>query len=126
MNEAKVGARIAALRTERKMTQAELAERLGVSDKAVSKWELGGCYPDVTMFPLIADIFGVSVDYLMRGGSRRVQKLKSMWFGNDKYRRFLNEQYLANGWKIVDMKLAGDGEGGGFMALVIEKEIFEE
>ena len=126
MNEAKVGARIAALRTERKMTQAELAEKLGVSDKAVSKWELGGCYPDVTMFPLIADIFGVSVDYLMRGGSRRVQKLKSMWFGNDKYRRFLNEQYLANGWKIVDMKLAGDGEGGGFMALVIEKEIFEE
>ena len=126
MNEAKVGERIAVLRTERKMTQAELAEKLGVSDKAVSKWELGGCYPDVTMFPLLADIFGVSVDYLMRGGSRRVQKLKSMWFGNDKYRRFLNEQYLANGWKIVDMKLAGDGEGGGFMALVIEKEIFDE
>ena len=126
MNEAKVGARIAALRTERKMTQAELAERLGVSDKAVSKWELGGCYPDVTMFPLIADIFGVSVDYLMRGGSRRVQKLKSMWFGNDKYRRFLNDEYLAGGWRVADMKLAGDGEGGGFMALVIEKEIFEE
>ena len=126
MNEAKVGERIAALRTERKMTQAELAEKLGVSDKAVSKWELGGCYPDVTMFPLIADIFGVSVDYLMRGGSRRVQKLKSMWFGNDKYRRFLNDEYLANGWRIADMKMAGDGEGGGFMALVIEKEIFAE
>ena len=126
MNEAKVGERIAALRTDRKMTQAELAEKLGVSDKAVSKWELGGCYPDVTMFPLIADIFGVSVDYLMRGGSRRVQKLKSMWFGNDKYRRFLNDEYLAGGWRVADMKLAGDGEGGGFMALVIEKEIFEE
>ena len=126
MNEAKVGERIAALRTERKMTQADLAEKLGVSDKAVSKWELGGCYPDVTMFPLIADIFGVSVDYLMRGGSRRVQKLKSMWFGNDKYRRFLNDEYLANGWRIADMKMAGDGEGGGFMALVIEKEIFDE
>ena len=126
MNEAKVGARIAALRTERKMTQAELAERLGVSDKAVSKWELGGCYPDVTMFPLIADIFGVSVDYLMRGGSRRIQKLKSMRFGNDKYRRFLNDEYLAGGWRIADMKLAAAYEEGGMIALVLEKEIFEE
>ena len=126
MNEAKVGARIAALRTERKMTQAELAERLGVSDKAVSKWELGGCYPDVTMFPLIADIFGVSVDYLMRGGSRRIQKLKSMRFGNDKYRRFLNDEYLAGGWRVADMKLAAAYEEGGMIALVLEKEIFEE
>ena len=126
MNEAKVGARIAALRAERKMTQAELAEKLSVSDKAVSKWELGGCYPDVTMFPLMADIFGVSIDYLMRGGSRRVQKLKTISFHNDKYRRFINEQYLANGWRIADMKLAAAYEEGGMIALVLEKEVFEE
>ena len=126
MNPKLFGTTITALRKKLDMTQAALARSLNVSDKAVSKWELGGCYPDVTMFPLIADIFGVSVDYLMRGGSRRVQKLKSMWFGNDKYRRFLNDEYLANGWRIADMKMAGDGEGGGFMALVIEKEIFAE
>ena len=126
MNEARVGARIAALRAERKMTQVELAEKLGVSDKAVSKWELGGCYPDVTLFPVIADLFGVSVDFLMRGGSRRIQKLKTVSFHNDKYRRFINEQYLANGWQIADMKLAAAYEEGGMIALVLEKEAYEE
>ena len=126
MNEAKVGARIAALRSERKMTQAELAEQLGVSDKAVSKWELGGCYPDVTLFPKIAELFGVSLDYLMRGGSRTIQKLKTLSFHNDKYRRLINEQYLANGWRIADMKLSAAYEEGGMIALVLEKEVFEE
>ena len=126
MNEKSVGERIARLRSEKGMTQVELAEKLGVSDKAVSKWELGGCYPDVTMFPLLADIFGVSVDFLMRGGSRRVQKLKTLQYHNDKYRRFINEQYLANGWQIADMKLAAAYEEGGLIALILEKDIFEE
>ncbi|MBQ8431832.1 MAG: helix-turn-helix transcriptional regulator [Clostridia bacterium] len=125
MNEINVGARIAQLRTERKMTQAELAETLGVSDKAVSKWELGGCYPDVTIFPRLADLFGVSVDFLMRGKSRTIQHLKTGWF-NDKFRQSVNEKYLANGWRITDMKLAGDGEGGGLIAVLLEKERFEE
>ena len=126
MNEKSVGERIARLRSEKGMTQVELAEKLGVSDKAVSKWELGGCYPDVTMLPLLADTFGVSVDFLMRGGSRRVQKLKTVSFHNDKYRRFINEQYLANGWQIADMKLAAAYEEGGLIALILEKDIFEE
>ena len=126
MNEKSVGERIARFRSEKGMTQVELAEKLGVSDKAVSKWELGGCYPDVTMLPLLADIFGVSIDFLMRGGSRRVQKLKTVSFHNDKYRRFINEQYLANGWRIADMKLAAAYEEGGLIALILEKEIFEE
>ena len=126
MNEKSVGERIARFRSEKGMTQVELAEKLGVSDKAVSKWELGGCYPDVTMLPLLADIFGVSIDFLMRGGSRRVQKLKTVSFHNDKYRRFINEQYLANGWQIADMKLAAAYEEGGLIALILEKDIFEE
>ena len=126
MNEKSVGERIARLRSEKGMTQVELAEKLGVSDKAVSKWELGGCYPDVTMFPLLADTFGVSVDFLMCGGSRRIQKLKTVGFHNDKPRRFINEQYLANGWRVADMKLAAAYEEGGMIALVLEKDIFEE
>lgn len=125
MNEANVGARIARLRAEKKMTQAELAEKLSVSDKAVSKWELGGCYPDVTLFPLLADLFGVSVDFLMRGGVRTVQRLKTGWF-NDNFRKSVNEKYLSNGWRITDLKLAGDGDGGGMIAVVLEKEAFEE
>ncbi len=124
MNETNVGTRIAGLRAERKMTQAELAEKLGVSDKAVSKWELGGCYPDVTIFPALADLFGVSVDYLMRGNKRTVQHLKAGWF-NDKFRQSVNEKYLTNGWRITDIKLAGDGEGGGMITVLLEKEVYD-
>lgn len=47
------------------MTQAELAERLNYSDKAVSKWERGESVPDVHVLKMIADIFEVTVDYLL-------------------------------------------------------------
>ena len=47
------------------MTQLELAERLNYSDKAVSKWERGESLPDITVIKTIADLFGVTVDYLI-------------------------------------------------------------
>ena len=62
-----IGKTIAALRKQYGWTQVELAEKLGVSDKAVSKWESNGGYPEVSQFPSIAKIFGVSIDYLMTG-----------------------------------------------------------
>ena len=62
-----VGNTIADLRKKNSMTQAELAAKLDVSPKTVSKWESGQGYPDVTAFPMLASAFGVSVDYLMLG-----------------------------------------------------------
>jgi len=56
---------IADLRRESSMTQIELATRLNYSDKAVSKWERGESIPDVTVLKEIADLFEVSVDYLL-------------------------------------------------------------
>ena len=56
---------IAALRTARGMTQIELAEKLNYSDKAVSKWERGESIPDVLVLKQIADMHGVTVDYLL-------------------------------------------------------------
>lgn len=56
---------IADLRKKRKLTQAELAEKLNYSDKAVSKWERGESVPDIAVLKSIADMFGVSVDYLL-------------------------------------------------------------
>jgi transcriptional regulator with XRE-family HTH domain len=53
------------LRRKHSITQAELAERLNYSDKAVSKWERGESIPDVTVLKAISDIFGVTVDYLL-------------------------------------------------------------
>lgn len=56
---------ITALRQEQKMTQIELAEKLNYSDKAVSKWERGESIPDVMVLKTIADLFHVSLDYLL-------------------------------------------------------------
>ena len=67
-----IGKTIAALRKKNKWTQSALAELLGVSDKAVSKWEIGQGYPDVALFPVLAEIFGVTIDYLMNGEKKRI------------------------------------------------------
>ena len=56
---------ITELRKAIPLTQAELAEKLNYSDKAVSKWERGESIPDVIVLKEIADIFGVTVDYLL-------------------------------------------------------------
>lgn len=67
MDAKSIGYTIAALRRRQKMTQSELAQRLKVSDKTVSKWENGLGYPEVTQFPALAKLFGVSIDYIMTG-----------------------------------------------------------
>ena len=61
------GMMIAGLRKERGMTQLELAEKMGVTDKAVSKWERDLSFPDVSSLPRLAEIFEISVDELMQG-----------------------------------------------------------
>lgn len=59
-----IGSRIAALRKESKMTQEALAQKLGLTNQAVSKWEANQCCPDIQLLPRLADIFGVSIDSL--------------------------------------------------------------
>lgn len=62
-----IGKVIAELRKEKGWTQAELAEKLQVSDKAISKWEKDNGAPSVEFFPTLAEIFDVSIDYIMTG-----------------------------------------------------------
>ena len=67
MNDIKfiVAKNITQLRQEKKMTQLELAEQLNYSDKAVSKWEHADSMPDIATLVEIANIFGVTLDYLV-------------------------------------------------------------
>ncbi len=67
MEKKTIGSFIAVLRKASGMTQRELAEKLNVSDKAVSRWERDETLPDLTMIPVLADIFGVTTDELLRG-----------------------------------------------------------
>ena len=53
------------LRKEKKLTQAEFANKLNYSDKAVSKWERAESTPDIIVLKQISDLFGISVDYLL-------------------------------------------------------------
>lgn len=62
-----IGANISALRRQRGMTQAELAECLNYTDKAVSKWERGDSVPDVVTLVQLAGEFGVTLDTLVNG-----------------------------------------------------------
>lgn len=66
MKKQTVGMMISTLRKEKGMTQLELAEKMGVTDKAVSKWERDLSFPDINSIPKLAEIFEVSVDELMQ------------------------------------------------------------
>ena len=57
---------IAKFRREKGWTQAELGERLGVSNQAVSKWESGMSVPDLNKIIAMSELFGVSTDYLVK------------------------------------------------------------
>ena len=61
----KIGEKIRTLRLQQKMTQEQLADRLGVSYQSVSRWENGITYPDIEFLPAIANYFSVSLDFLL-------------------------------------------------------------
>ena len=65
LNTEHIGALIARLRKEKGMTQQELAAQLGITDKAVSKWERSLSCPDISILPQVAEILGVTVDDLL-------------------------------------------------------------
>lgn len=68
MDNKKIGATIALLRNNKKMTQADLGERIGVSFQAVSKWERGETLPDISLLPNLADVLDTTIDYILRRG----------------------------------------------------------
>lgn len=67
MERKSIGSFIAALRRANGLTQQELADKLNVSNKAVSRWERDETLPDLTLIPAIAEIFGVTCDEILRG-----------------------------------------------------------
>lgn len=62
-----IGKRIAARRKEKGYTQEEIAERLGITAQAVSKWENDTSCPDISLLPALAEMLGTTVDALLSG-----------------------------------------------------------
>ena len=69
MNQYITGSIIKQLREKNRLTQAELAEKLNISDKTISKWETAKGYPDISLLEPIASVFGVSVMELLSGNA---------------------------------------------------------
>lgn len=67
MNQKQIGNFIAKKRKEKNLTQMQLAEILGVSNKTVSKWENGNCMPDYSIIKPLCDELGITVSELMDG-----------------------------------------------------------
>ena len=93
MNQIKIGKFIADCRKKVNLTQMQLAEKLGITDKAVSKWERGIAMPDTSLMLLLCDILGISVNELLSG-----EKI-SMENNNQK-----NEQLLLDITKELEQK----------------------
>lgn len=78
MNYEKTGKLIQELRKEKGLTQMSLAEKLGVTDRAISKWERGKSFPDVSMLRPLAEALGISVSELLDGRRRSPDKVKQL------------------------------------------------
>ena len=86
-----IGKKLLYLRKKNKLTQAELAEKLNYSDKAISKWEKGESLPPVEVFYNISKLYGVSLDYIIGDETIDPQPIKT----DDRKRIYLNITHLA-------------------------------
>lgn len=109
------GAMVASLRKERGMTQSELAEEMGVTDKAVSKWERDLSFPDITTLPKLAELFNVTVDELMQAktnepsGKKKPAEIVSL---------ALRAVSLAMGVAVVVLSLMGEAEPAAAISML--------
>ena len=126
------GAMVAALRKEKGMTQLELAEKMGVTDKAVSKWERDLSFPDVSSIPKLAGILEVSVDELMQGKAavnkrNKVAVLSSMLKGvNEEVQAKIAaaaEQLSKNGVEVVTIDAQTVAYAGAAWNILMSAEL---
>lgn len=111
----KVGAFIAQCRKEHNWTQKELGEKLGVTDKAISKWENSRSFPDITLLEALCEIFDISVSELLSGKKiepndykRETERLLIQSIGEKRLRGFQIGIYLLG---LVTIILGGIGLG---------------
>ncbi len=103
MNQVKIGKFIAELRKEKELTQKELADKIGVTDKAVSKWENGRGMPDVSLLGIICETLDISLNELLSG-----ERIKD----EDKINR-LEENYIS----VIDSKKKLQNDVAGYLIL---------
>ena len=110
MNQVKIGRLIAACRKNANLTQMQLAEKLGITDKAVSKWERGVAMPDTAIMLELCEILGISVDALLSGEKHdmenRNQKNEQLLLDMAKELEKKNKTIWSSMWAIMIVSMA--------------------
>ena len=106
MDQQKMGNFIAKFRKEKKMTQQELGEKLGVTDKTISRWETGKYMPDLSVFPLLSKELGISVNDLMNGQIVDKKEYQDT-FESNIVKTISKIDKSNRNWKIVNIALIG-------------------
>ena len=88
MNQIEIGKFIAKCRKEKKLTQAQLAEKLNITDRAVSKWEMGKNMPDTSIMLELCEILGITVNELLSGEKIDMENY-------EKYEKKVDENLIA-------------------------------
>lgn len=128
--EAQFAKRLQKIRNEKHFSVDNLAAALSVNPTTVESWENGTALPDVMQLAGLSSVLNVSADFLLKGKKEKMQKvLIGTQNSNVAYGRIvkrgvidqLNEDYLPNGWKVIQTQLFVNAEGEDDIFVVIEK-----
>lgn len=103
MDAKKIGKFIYQIRTEKRMTQKELAEQINVTDKAVSKWENGEGCPDVSLLPVLSKVLNVEILDLLEGNLPLENTSKKIFFYDFGAKDVLSKNQMSLIWNFGDL-----------------------
>ena len=129
MNQLKIGKFIAECRKKVNLTQMQLAEKLGITDKAISKWERGVAMPDSSIMLALCDILGISVNELLRGEKSSMennnQKNEQLLLEMAKELEKKNKTIWASMWVIMIVSITALIAGLFIAAFVIPEGVWQ-
>ena len=129
MDQLKIGKFIAECRKQKKLTQMQLAEKLGITDKAISKWERGIAMPDSSIMLELCDILSISVNELLSGEriimENRNQKNEQLLLDMAKELERKNKTIWASMWAIMIVSMTALFAGILIAAFLIPEGIWQ-
>ncbi|MBR2342858.1 MAG: helix-turn-helix transcriptional regulator [Clostridia bacterium] len=129
MNQTKIGRFIAECRKRQGLTQMQLADRLGITDKAVSKWERGIAMPDTSIMLELCDILGISVNELLCGEKISMEneneKNKQLILDMARERELKNKTIWTSMWVIMTVSIIALISGLFISAFVIPEGVWQ-
>lgn len=128
MNQIKIGAFISERRKAKGWTQSQLAEKLEITDKAISKWETGRSMPDLSLFMPLCTLLDVTLNELFAGECIAEEKLKEKadevlmdvitnWLGHDKWESKESDTTLENALEVENVSKLYETENNSVLAL---------